>query len=213
MLGNHIKECREGLMQIKRYQNKYKHKQRSVAEHSWSVSKIAHGLALWEKNKFKTYDVDIEKVLFMAINHDIVEGFTGDIISTTKEISPILKEELKNVERMIFESHIIKTIPNSWGNMYLDLNKEMSELTTIESKIVKAGDLIDRIYECMEEIDLMNIEPYKSILTKDFLKLRKLDLMSVDYFLKYSIKDIGADKYLPEDVKKYLDSIDFSSYF
>jgi len=212
VFGEHLKEVRD-LMEIKRYQNKFKHKERTVAEHSWFVSKVAHGLAVWERDKFKQYDVDVEKTLFLSINHDIVEGYTGDILSTTKNLSPILKTELVKVEEVIFREHILKTIPQSWGTEYMKVHQEMSGLTTIESKIVKAADLIDRVFECLEEITLQNIEPYKTILLSDLVKLYSLNIMSVKYFLKYSIKDIGGYEYIPEDIKVELEKIDFSPYF
>lgn len=201
-------------MEIKRYQNKFRHKKRSVAEHSWFVSKIAHGLALWEKYKFFQEGVDIEKVLFLAINHDIVECFTGDIVSTTKNLSPILKEELEKVEAMIFENHILKTLPRSWGYRYLEVHEEMSQLNTINSQIVKAADLIDRVFECIEEIQLSNKETFEDILIKDLKKLYEFDLYSVKYFLKYSIRDLkGAYDYIPDDIKEELEKMDFSIYF
>jgi putative hydrolase of HD superfamily len=212
MFGEHLKEVRS-LMELKRYQNKFKHKKRSVAEHSWFVSKIAHGLAIWERDKFRKHDVDIEKVLFLAINHDMIESYTGDIISTTKNLSPILKEELVKVEESIFNNHIIGTIPKSWGKEYLKVHEEMSTLSTIESKIVKAADLIDRNFECIEEIDLGNLEPFTEILKRDLKKLGDFGLISVDYFLKYSVRDFGISKYIPEKTKKRLDSTDYSQYF
>lgn len=212
MFGNHLLETRS-LMEIKRYQNKFKHKERSVAEHSWFVSKISHGLALWEKYKFFNEEVDIEKILFLAINHDIVEGYTGDILSTTKNLSPLLKSELDKVEEIIFNETILGTIPNSWGNSYLEVHQEMSEVVSVNSKIVKAGDLIDRMFECMEEIELGNIKDFDRIMSRDIEKLYEFNLKSVNYFLKYSSKDIGAYDYIPVVIQKKLENIDFRPYF
>lgn len=211
MFGEHLKDVR-GLMEIYRYQTNFKHKKRTVAEHSWFVSKVAHGLAIWEKNKFGN-EVDIEKVLFLAISHDIGECFIGDILTTTKKMSPIIKEELNRIEGVVFKEHILKTIPNSWGPQYLNLHEEISSLKTIESRIVKAADIIDRIFECMEEIELNNKNPYESILRNDIITLYDMDIISVKYFLKYPIKDIGAEIYIKKEIQDALDSIDFSPYF
>ncbi len=71
-------------MELKRYQNKFMFKRRSVAEHMWSVAKIAQGLAIWEERKFLN-PVDMGLLLQRAINHDVIEYATGDIIATTKK--------------------------------------------------------------------------------------------------------------------------------
>lgn len=212
MFGEHLQDARI-LMEIKRYQNRYKHKTRSVAEHSWFVSKIAHGLALWEKYKFENDEVDIEKIMFMGLNHDIVEGFTGDILTTTKKLSLVLKKELERVEEEIFSNHIINTLPKSWGDMYIRLHQDMTERQCINSKIVKASDLLDRVFECLEEIELQNETPYRQILAEDIQTLYDMDIMSVKYFMKYAFKDFGADQYVPQVIQEELDQMDFSPYF
>lgn len=211
MFGDHLHEVRR-LMETYRYQGRQMHCRRSVAEHSWFVSKVAHGLAMWEKIKFHN-EVDIEKVMFLAINHDIVESYTGDILSTTKQLSPMLRKGLEMAEEGIFHDHIVKTIPQSWGDYYVNLHEEMSKIESAEAKIVKAGDLIDRIFECMDEIERQNKNPFEDILIRDIKRLFGLNLMSANYFLKYSIKDIKADAYIPEDIKEALEAMDFSPYF
>lgn len=211
MFGNHLNEVRN-LMEIYRYQGRMLHCRRSVAEHSWFVSKVAHGLATWEKYKFGM-DVDIEKVLFLAINHDIVESYTGDILSTTKSKSKTFRKGLQMVEQSIFEDEILETLPNSWGRDYMAVYEEMSNLNTIESQLVKAGDLLDRVFECMDEIVRGNKNPFEEIITKDLERLFEMRIISVNYFLKYSLKDINADEYLSNEIKESLEYIDFSPYF
>lgn len=212
MFGNHLKEVRN-LMEIYRYQGKTLHCRRSVAEHSWFVSKVAHGLASWEKYKFGNGDVDVEKVMFLAINHDIVESYTGDIISTTKTLSETFRKGLTMVEQAVFEDKILTTLPKSWGDDYMMVHDEMLELESVDAKIVKSGDLIDRVFECMDEIKMGNKEPFEEIIRLDLRRLYEMNLMSVHYFLKYSLKDINAESYLPSEIKVYLDNIDFSAYF
>lgn len=212
MFGNHLEEVR-GLMEIYRYQGKIMNCRRSVAEHSWFVAKVAHGLALWEKHKFGNKDIDIEKVLFLAINHDIVEAYTGDILSTTKSMSEKLRSGLKAVEETCFKENILTTIPKSWGKPYMEVHDEMGTLSSIEAQLVKAGDLFDRVFECMEEIDRGNKKPFEQIIIGDLMRLSEMDLMSVNYFLRYSIRDIGADRYISEETNYELEGIDFSPYF
>lgn len=211
MFGSHLKDVRD-LMELKRYQTRFKHKQRSVAEHSWFVTKIAHGLALWERDKFGA-EVDVEKVLFLALNHDIIEVYTGDIISTTKNLSKTFHDELEQIEGKIFEQSILPTVPASWRPSYMSVHTELSSRSSVESKLVKAGDLIDRVFECIEEIELQNKKPFEDILVEDLRSLYALRLKAVDYFLKYSIKDIGAYSYIPFNIRQELECMDFSMYF
>ena len=92
MFGSHLLDSRK-LMEIERYPNKTTLcRKKTVAEHCWFVAKTAHGLALWERDKFKVNKVNMEKVSFIADNHDLVEAITGDIISTTKNFSPAFKK-------------------------------------------------------------------------------------------------------------------------
>lgn len=212
MFGNHLDEVR-GLMEIYRYQGKIMNCRRSVAEHSWFVAKVAHGLAFWEKNKFGNEDVDIEKVLFLAINHDVVEAYTGDVLSTTKSMSKKLRYGLIDAEETCFRENILTTLPQSWGESYMEIHDEMSTLSTIEAKLVKAGDLFDRVFECMEEIDRCNKKPFEQIIVSDIKRLFGMNLISVNYFLKYSIQDIDADKYIPKEIMSELEKMDFSPYF
>lgn len=213
MLGQYFKEVRR-LMEIKRYPTKIMIRKRSVAEHSWFVVEIAHGLALWEKYKFDQHnDINIERVMFLAQKHDIIEAHTGDIMSPVKNMKDFRKV-LENGERDILRTHILTTIPKSWGQSYLDMHKELSELKTVESQIVKAADLIDRVYECMDEILRGNKEETEDIVKDDLNRLGNMGLMSVDYFLKYSIKDINkAYSYIPKDIRIRLEQTDFSKYF
>lgn len=212
MFGDHLEDVR-ALMEIKRYQTKFKHKERTVAEHSWFVTKIAHGLAIWEKEKFGVESVDVERVMFLAMNHDIVEVYTGDILSTTKRMSSVLAEELDVVEEKIYEKLILPKVPKSWREMYMGIHKELADRKTVNSKLVKAGDLLDRVFECMEEIRLKNTDKFEDILREDLKSLYGLKLMSVNYFLKYSIKDIGAYEYIDKEIRDKLEEMNFEEYF
>ena len=213
MLGQYFKEVRR-LMEIKRYPTKIMIRKRSVAEHSWFVGEIAHALALWEKYKFdQNNDINIERVMFLAQKHDIIEAHTGDIMSPVKNMKDF-REVLENGERDILTTHILRTIPKSWGQSYIDMHTELTELKTVESKLVKAADLIDRVYECMDEIIRGNTEETEDIIREDFKRLGSIGLMSVDYFLKYSIKDVKkAYEYIPKDIRDRLENLDFSEYF
>lgn len=213
MFGQYLIDVR-ALMEIKRYPTKIMIRKHSVAEHSWFVVDIAYGLALWEKYKFDQHNnIDIGHVMLLAQKHDILEAHTGDIMTPVKDMKGF-RQLLEDGERDILENHILNTIPKSWGQSYLDMHKELSELKTIESRLVKAADLIDRVYECMDEILRGNKVDTEKIIRKDLDRLGNMGIMSVDYFLKYSIKDIPkAYRYIPKYIRNRLESLDFSQYF
>lgn len=209
--GTHLYDFRR-LMELKRYQNRFCFKRRSVAEHACSVAKIAQGLALWETHKFN-HPVDMSEVLQRAINHDFVEVETGDIISTTKHDSPEVKYHLDVVEKNKYMTGIEPNIPRSWRpdfDRYI-LHAKEDEEGYIEGKIIAAADIIDTILECVEEIELNNFKNFAPILIRVTENLTKIDLESVRYFLKYSLQDFGLDirTYYGENVYDFIQKIDF----
>ncbi|QEN09922.1 HD domain-containing protein [Oceanispirochaeta crateris] len=195
-------------MEIKRYQNKYCFKKRSVAEHMWSVSKIAEGLAIWESKKFKN-KVDMAKVLQKAINHDMIEQTTGDILGPTKKKTPAMKEAVEEIEELAFNEVIEKELPKSWRNQFRSyiLNPKTDD---IEGQIIRAADIIDTIIESIEEIKLGN-DIFKAVLLDSSKSLIQVDLVSVRYFIKYAITDFEVDieEYFGKELHDFRESLNF----
>jgi len=181
--GKLVKDPR-GLMEISRYQNKYRHKVRSVAEHSWSVAFIAQGLTNWEINKFDQ-NVDMALVLKQAICHDLIECVTGDIISTTKKKTVAMENAIKEIEFTAFHEQMKPDLPKSWIEEYEELILN-PKAEGIEGMIIKAADIIDTILEAIEEIDLGN-NSFRPILKISAEELMKVDLKSVRYLIKQII--------------------------
>ncbi len=207
--GKHISQSRV-LMDIRRYQNRYMHKPRSVAEHSWSVAKIAQGLALWEQSKFGN-EVNMEEILQRAINHDIVEIHTGDILSMTKRKTKEMRQAVNKVEEIVFKDDILPDIPKSWKEDFERYILGAKSGDSLESKIIQAADIIDTIYETADEIKLGNKEKFSEILISSAEELMDIDIPSVKYFLKYSLRDLGLDikGSLGEKVYKYIENTSF----
>lgn len=205
-LGSYMMKMR-GLMNLKRYQNLFLFKQRSVAEHSWSVSKIAHYLAKLEQNKFET-PVDMGVLLQKCLFHDDIELYTGDILSHTKRMTSTMKKAVDEVEVLAFENQFSKIIPPEWVE---DYRKDMlyAKDGSIEGDILHASDIIDTILESIEEIKLGNKEDFAGILVQVTEKLMEMDLKSVRHFLKYNLKEFGLDieEHYGEKVNTYINSI------
>ncbi|PLS15074.1 hydrolase of HD superfamily-like protein [Bacillus sp. M6-12] len=206
-LGTYIYKMR-GLMNLKRYQNLFLFKQRSVAEHSWSVSKIAHYLGKLENDKFGN-PVDMGVLLQKGLFHDDIELYTGDILSHTKRMSKLMKKAVTQVENMAFENNFTKIIPSEWQNDYKSHILHAKD-GTLEGDILHASDIIDTILESVEEIKLGNREDFDGILVEVTEKLLEMDLLSVKYFLKYDLEKFGLDiqPHYGDKVYEYIQSIE-----
>ncbi len=205
--GTHLLESRS-LMEIQRYQNKYCFKKRSVAEHMWSVAKIAEGLAIWESKKFKN-DVDMAKVLEKAINHDIIEQSTGDILGPTKKRTMAMKEAIEEIEELAFSEEIEQELPKSWRNQFRSYILD-PKTKDIEGQIIRAADIIDTMIESIEEIKLGN-QVFKRVLIESSIALIRVDLDSVRYFIKYALLDFNMDieEYFGKELYEYRETLSF----
>ena len=65
----------------------------SVADHSYMVSLVALILAMQEKQKGK--QIDLEKVLIMALTHDLPESVSQDIDRRVRKFSPKKYDDFK----------------------------------------------------------------------------------------------------------------------
>lgn len=205
--GTHLIESRS-LMEIKRYQNKYCFKKRSVAEHMWSVAKIAEGLAIWESKKFKN-KVDMARVLQKAINHDMIEQSTGDILGPTKKKTLAMRDAIEEIEELAFKEDIEKHLPKSWRGQFRSyiLNPKTDD---VEGQIIRAADIIDTMIESLEEIKLGN-DIFKAVLIDSSKSLIQVDLVSVRYFIKYAITDFNVDieEYFGKELHEYREALEF----
>ncbi len=203
--GKHIYETRK-LMELRRYQNRFMFKRRSVAEHMWSVAKIAQGLAIWEQKKFD-HDVDMGLLLERCINHDVIEMATGDIIATTKRRTPAMASALEEIEYQAYEEEIKEDLPRSWRPRFKGYMLD-PKAKDLEGQILAAADIVDTVLESIEEIKLGN-EEFKPILKEVMGMLIRIDLDSVRYFIKYAMLDFGLDyrSYYGEEVALLAESL------
>lgn len=196
--GRYLYKMR-GLMNIKRYQNLFLHKQRSVAEHTWSVTKIAHYLGRIEKEVFNN-DVDMEKLLVKCLYHDDIEMCTGDILSKTKRMSPSMMDAIKEVENNAYHGYVSTLLPGEWKDefeMILLHGKDGS----LEGDILKASDKIDTLFESIDEVKLGNTEDFLRNLNEILESLLEMELPSVQYFFKNDIYVLDIeDEWLEESV-------------
>lgn len=103
----------------------------SIAEHSFMTAFICFVMAKLEK------DTDLEKLVTMALVHDLAEARTGDFNYVEKQYS--ITDENKAV------NHLIKSL--SFGDEIKQLIDEFNANDTIESKLARDADQISFILE------------------------------------------------------------------
>lgn len=203
MLGDYIYKIR-GLMNIKRYQNKFRFKRRSIAEHEWSVARIAHGLALWH-NEFHENKVDIGDVIQRALLHDSIKLYTGDIQANVIEVTPNMRQAFDEVKEICYQSKFQKLLPESWRILFKEKLLYAKD-ESLEGKIFTAANYIDILLECTEEIRLGNHEYFQPILQETAKKILDLDIEVVNWFFIYCLKDFGIDmlEHFGEKISSYI---------
>lgn len=182
------------LMNLKRYQNFFLFKQRSVAEHSWSVSMIAHSLAMIEKYKFGK-EVDLASLLQKAIMHDSLESFTGDILSNIKRRTPSMMRAVASLEKQVFNEEYADIIPDpvlleTYRHFTLDAKSD-----DLEGQLLQAADIIDTLFESLEEIRLGNLDYFSVVMQTSLEKLMELNVDSAQYFLKDFLTTLQEDQF------------------
>lgn len=106
----------------------------SVAEHSWRLCLFAWLL----RDEFPQLDMD--KVLYMCLIHDLGEAFTGDIPSFEKTAADSLHED-----KTLF--NWVSTLPEPYRTDMNALYKEMNALETGEAKLYKALDKLEAVIQ------------------------------------------------------------------
>jgi putative hydrolase of HD superfamily len=115
----------------------------SVAEHSYAVALIAMLLA-----DRLDIDVDREKLLKIALLHDLPEHMLGDIHAPATRL---LGEGVKEAAELRIMERLFDGLPR--GDEYVRLWKEFAERSSVEGKLVRAIDKLEMFtqayqYEC-----------------------------------------------------------------
>ncbi len=110
--------------------------QNSVAEHSWRLSLMAFLIA-----KECNLEINMERVLSLAMLHDLAEAKTGDYDAV---------EQIKEGQKLIDKKAVLEdealhkmTSDLSFGDWIYSLWREYEDQETVESKFVKALDKIE----------------------------------------------------------------------
>ena len=106
----------------------------SVADHSWRVALMA--MLLREEKAFD--GIDMDRVIRMALIHDLGEIFTGDIPTFQKTESDAAAED-----RLYLDW--VQSFPEPQRSEWTVLLQEMLELKSPEAKVYKALDKMEAL--------------------------------------------------------------------
>ena len=163
---------RWGLMRNVRAEN--------IQEHSLQVATIAHGLALI-RNRLFAGELDPERVMTLAVFHEVGEVITGDLASPIKYFNPEIKSAYGEIEEVACQK-LCDMIPAELRGDYRPLL--FREKGDVENwKLVKAADKICAYVKCLEELKVGNQEfsKAKKAVEKD---IERLGLPEVRYFME-----------------------------
>lgn len=175
----------------------------TIASHSFTVTQAAQMLAIIEEQNGTA--IDWKHLYGGAINHDVKESLTGDVLSHVKNHNKQIKQNILSIENELAHSDIYSKLPEEYREEFkalYDLDKD----NTVEGKILTAADDIDCLVECILEVTRNNPEEvfFRTYVSK-VKKLRKIDLLSVRYFIDNTLYElIGNNAELKRVTKEIL---------
>jgi len=116
----------------------------TTAGHSWRTALMSFIMA-----DELELDLDINKILKMAIVHDIVEAETGNTDYVAIAIGKISEEAQKEIERRAIVQ-LTQSLPEKTGKEIFNLWTEFDEGKTKESKYVKAINRLETLIYILE---------------------------------------------------------------
>ena len=155
-------------------------------EHSMQAAMIAHALAVIGNTRYER-SISAERVMALALFHDISEVITGDLPTPIKHNNPQIKAEYHKIERIALQ-RLKQMLPKDLQKAYDPLI--MPDTDTPEWRLVKAADRICGYVKCLEETRAGNnefIEARDSILAT----LHASDLPEVRDFLRDFVPGFG----------------------
>jgi putative hydrolase of HD superfamily len=109
----------------------------SVAEHSYRTAVIAYVLAQLE-------GADLEKVVSMALFHDMAEARTNDAHRILRRYA-----DWTNVDKKVMADQF-QRLPDEVGKQMLSLFEESEKEVSFEAKVVRDADLLECIVQARE---------------------------------------------------------------
>ena len=114
----------------------------SVAAHSYGVALASMLLA--DEVRARGLEVDVERVLRLALLHDLAETRTGDMPRTMADYYDA--EARRRAERAAFDD-VMRGADEA--ERYGELHADYEERASLEARLVKAADIIDLLAQAL----------------------------------------------------------------
>ena len=116
----------------------------SVASHSYGVALTAMMLA--DEARARGAEVDVERVLRIALLHDLQETRTGDMPRTVADYYGA--EARRAAERAAFDD-IMRGAGDEHAGHYAALHEDYEGRASLEARLVKAADVVDLLAQAL----------------------------------------------------------------
>ena len=116
----------------------------SVAAHSYGVAVAAMMLA--DEAQARGLEVDVERLLRVALMHDWAEARLGDMPRTGSVY--FSADERRRAERAAFDD-IARGLGASFEAKYSKLHEDYEQRQSLEARLVKAADIIDLLVQVL----------------------------------------------------------------
>lgn len=190
--GNLLKTVRK-LNRMWRWANQYMTEdvRPTVSSHTFTVAQATQMLGVIEEKNGTP--INWRNLYEKAINHDVKEAITGDILSHVKNRNKQMKALVQQIENELTEDYIFSKLPSEYVDIYRKiLNNDKDE--TIEGQILEAADKIDALIEAIIELQRNNPEEeFFKCFIENIRFLRDMDLYSVKYFLNNILFELIGD--------------------
>ncbi len=164
---------------IKRWSLMHSTLEENIMEHTQQVTVIAHALAVI-KNTYFGGNVNVEKVLLLALYHESGEVITGDLPTPIKYFNDEIKSAYKDLEKHACEK-LLNKLPCELKEIYGEI--VLPDTNCLEAKIVKYADRISALIKCIDELKVGNNEFKKAKISIE-KEIKLIDSPEVNYFIK-----------------------------
>lgn len=153
-LEYYLGDKREGFLQ--RWHTENTIRKESLAEHQWFVTRNAMYICSWLK-ELEIAEPDVEMCMRMAMFHDEVEIYTGDVNGVAKREWPAIKVALSDAELNVLDKMFI-SMPDDTRSFLLDPMFRYQQFWNddIESQIIKYCDVMEAHFFAKTEVKMGN---------------------------------------------------------